>query len=432
MSASFPRPGRSRPGSRKERHSGEAVFSREAIGFRSGPDRRRRHESASDSGPRALGGLGTPVRGLGGRVYSHHRRGALPLAAGDRVGPYEIVGPLGAGGMGEVYRARDQRLERDVAVKLLPDELTENKDRLRRFEEEAKAAGTLNHPNLLTVHDVGTKDGVPYLVSELLEGSTLRALLGGGNPLPLRKAIDYAAQIARGLAAAHDKGIVHRDLKPENLFVTEDGRAKILDFGLAKRNLPPQDLNLEAATGTLPTTPGTVLGTVGYMSPEQVQGLPADPRSDIFSFGAVLYEMLTGRRAFRRDTRAETEAAILRDDPPELSDLSRPVPPGLERITRRCLEKSPAERFRSAHDLAFALEALSGSQASRVGVAAKPPPRWRGPVVGVVLVLAALAAGVLVAPRVFVQPAPSFRPLTFRNGLVSQARFTPDGSAVVF
>ena len=337
--------------------------------------------------------------------------------------------------MGEVYRARDHRLERDVAVKLLPDELTENKDRLRRFEEESKAAGTLNHPNLLTVHDVGTKDGVPYLVSELLEGSTLRALVGGGSLLPLRKVVDYAAQIARGLAAAHDKGIVHRDLKPENLFVTLDGRAKILDFGLAKRTVPAH-LNLEAPTGTLPTTPGTVLGTVGYMSPEQVQGLPADLRSDVFSFGAVLYEMLTGRRAFRRATRAETEAAIIRDDPPELSDLARPVPPGLERITRRCLEKSPAERFRSAHDLAFALEAITGLSVALAPERGAP----RAGRLGHRLAMALAGLAVIVLPLVAYLaglrrgevPIPNYQRLTFRRGTVTHARFAPDGKTIIY
>ncbi len=270
--------------------------------------------------------------------------------------------PVGSGGMGEVYRARDTRLDRDVAVKVLPASLLADPDRLRRFEHEARAAGAVNHPNVLGVFDVGSAEGVPYLVCELLEGETLRSALREGA-LPPRKAVDYAAQIARGLAAAHYKGIVHRDLKPENIFVTTDGRVKVLDFGLAKLTHSGLDAGPEARTVTRDTEPGTVLGTVDYMSPEQARGETADARSDVFSFGVVLYEMLSGRRPFHRGTATETMAAILRDDPPTLSAASRDIPAGLERVLRRCLEKRSGERFESTRDLALALEAVSESPA---------------------------------------------------------------------
>ncbi|HJW13198.1 MAG TPA: serine/threonine-protein kinase, partial [Thermoanaerobaculia bacterium] len=273
----------------------------------------------------------------------------MTLAAGSKLGPYEIVSAIGAGGMGEVYRAKDPRLGRDVAVKVLPASFSQDADRLRRFEQEARAAGVLNHPNITAVYDIGTHEGAPYVVQELLEGETLRQELAGGRLSP-RKAIEHGVQIAQGLAAAHDKGIVHRDLKPENVFVTKDGRAKILDFGLAKLVQPEQGgsavTNLPTATGA--TEPGVVLGTLGYMSPEQVKGKSADARSDIFSFGAILYEMLSGRRAFHRDSAAETMSAILREEPPDLSATNRSIQPGLERIVRHCLEKNPEERFYSA------------------------------------------------------------------------------------
>jgi serine/threonine-protein kinase len=281
----------------------------------------------------------------------------MALSAGTRLGPYDILEPLGAGGMGEVYRARDPRLEREVAIKVLREEISD-RSRLRRFEQEARAAGALNHPNVLDVHDIGTHQGTPYVVSELLEGQTLRARLEGGA-LPVRKALDYALQIAHGLAAAHDKVIVHRDLKPENIFVTEDDRVKILDFGLAKLTRQGPLVEEDEGTATQATEPGTVMGTVGYMSPEQVRGETVDHRSDIFSFGAVLYEMLSGQRAFRRNTAAETMNAILKQDPPELSETGGAISPGLARIVDRCLEKRAGNRFRSAHDLALALEAAS-------------------------------------------------------------------------
>jgi Tol biopolymer transport system component len=284
----------------------------------------------------------------------------MALTSGTKLGPYEILAPLGAGGMGEVYRARDTRLGRDVAIKVLPEALAHDADRLRRFEQEARTIAALNHPNILGIHDIGAHDGAPFLVSEFLEGQTLREKLVSG-PLPVRRAIEYALGIAQGLGAAHEKGIVHRDLKPENVFVTRDGRIKVLDFGLAKL-VRPEESHEAAVTLTSPATlPGMVMGTVGYMSPEQVRGEAIDARSDIFSFGAVLYEMLTGKRAFKRETSAETMTAILREEPPALNDTGWQGPPELQRILVRCLEKNLERRFQSASDLAFAMESLSGT-----------------------------------------------------------------------
>src|SRR5712692_9202446 len=283
----------------------------------------------------------------------------MSLSAGTKLGPYEIQSPLGAGGMGEVYRARDTRLGRDVAIKVLPEALTKDADRLRRFEQDARTIAALSHPNILGIHDIGTHDGAPFLVSELLEGQTLREKLEAG-PLPVRRAIEYSLGIAQGLAAAHEKGIVHRDLKPENVFITRDGRVKVLDFGLAKL-VRPEESHETVVTQSPATLLGTVMGTVGYMSPEQVRGEPSDARSDIFSFGAVLYEMLAGKRAFKRDTSAETMTAILREDPAELNSTSWQGPLALQRILSRCLEKNVERRFQSASDLAFAIESLSGT-----------------------------------------------------------------------
>jgi serine/threonine protein kinase len=288
----------------------------------------------------------------------------MTLSPGFRLGPYEILSPLGAGGMGEVYRAHDSKLDRHVAIKVLPESVAADPDKLERFEREAKAIAALSHPNILAIHDFGTHEGVSYAVMELLEGETLRGRVDAG-PIHQKQAVDYGLQIAKGLSAAHEKGIVHRDLKPENLFVGRDGHVKILDFGLAKREAPvASDKETNAPTLSGRTEPGTVMGTVGYMSPEQVRGAPLDHRSDIFSFGAVLYEMLTGRRAFRRDTAVETMSAILKEEPPGLAGSASGVSPALERVVRHCLEKSPEERFQSARDVAFALsEALSGSTA---------------------------------------------------------------------
>jgi eukaryotic-like serine/threonine-protein kinase len=280
----------------------------------------------------------------------------MTLPAGARLGPYEVVAPLGAGGMGEVYRAKDPRLGRDVAVKVLPASFSQNPDRLWRFEQEARAASALNHPGILTIHDIGEYEGSPYVVSELLEGETLGERMDG-SALPLRKALDYAVQVAHGLAAAHEKGIVHRDLKPGNLFVTKDGRLKILDFGLAKVTHPETREPLtKVSTQTAGTEPGVVMGTIGYMSPEQVRGLRTDHRSDLFAFGAILYEMLTGERAFQGATFADAMSVILKEDPPQLLEIGLRFSPGLEAVIRHCLEKSSDERFQSARDLAFALE----------------------------------------------------------------------------
>jgi serine/threonine protein kinase/Tol biopolymer transport system component len=298
----------------------------------------------------------------------------MALKSGTKVGPYEIVSPLGAGGMGEVYRARDTRLGRDVAIKVLPEGLANDADRLRRFEQEARTIAALNHPNILAIHDIGAHDGAPFLVSEFLEGQTLREKLVSG-PLPVRAAIEYALGIAEGLAAAHERGIVHRDLKPENIFVTRDGRIKVLDFGLAKLVRPEENHEMTVTLSSPGTLPGMVMGTVGYMSPEQVRGEPLDPRSDIFSFGAVLYEMLTGKRAFKRATSAETMTAILREEPQALNDIGWLGPPELQRILARCLEKNVERRFQSASDLAFVIESLSGTSAGTSTAKRVPQPK---------------------------------------------------------
>ncbi len=289
----------------------------------------------------------------------------MPLSSNTKFDHYEILAPLGKGGMGEVYRARDTRLNREVAIKVLPGEVAYDADRLHRFEQEARATSALNHPNILTVYDFGNYEGNPYLVMELLDGEELRAQLDEGA-LPVRKAIDYGQQIAAGLAAAHTKGIIHRDLKPENLFVTKDGRVKILDFGLAKIE-PPRAVSASSEVATLKqiTTPGTVMGTVAYMSPEQVRGEVVDARSDIFSFGQILYEMLAGQRAFDGATMPDLMSAILRAEPPELNTTN----PQLEKIVRRCLEKQPERRFQTASDLGFALESLTTPSGARLETA---------------------------------------------------------------
>jgi len=360
----------------------------------------------------------------------------MTLASGTRLGPYEILSPLGAGGMGEVYRAKDPRLGREVAIKVLPASFSQDADRLRRFEQEARAAGLLNHPNVTIVYDAGSVEGSPYVVSELLEGEDLRAELAGGR-LSQRKTIDYALQIAQGLAAAHEKGIVHRDLKPENLFVTKDGRVKILDFGLAKLTQTegesgPQTSLPTAAAGT---EPGVVMGTLGYMSPEQIKGRPADARSDIFAFGAILYEMLSGERAFHADSAGETMAAILKEDPPDLSVTNKAISPGLERVVRHCLEKNPERRFQSSRDLAFDLEALSGT--SGAGIAAPTVARRPGWLVPVALsaLIAAVAAGSFFAGTRVGGGRPtrvSFAQKTFEPRPIFVARFAPDGKTIVY
>src|SRR5271167_12389 len=331
----------------------------------------------------------------------------MALTPGTILGQYEIRSPLGAGGMGEVYRAHDTRLDREVAIKVLPESLTSDPERLRRFEQEARAAAALNHPNILAVHQMATHERVSYMVTELLEGETLRERLRHG-PVPLRKATDYGVQIAHGLAAAHDKGITHRDLKPENLFVTKDGRVKILDFGLAKLTQPRDSSELEA-TIAQGTEPGMVMGTAGYMSPEQVKGKTADHRSDIFSFGTILYEMVTGKQTFRKPTSAETMAAILNEDPPSISQVTAAAPPGLQSVVHRCLEKSPEQRFQSASDMAFALEALSDSAIltpSGGHVHLGEPASRRGIAIAGAAVVALLAVGVLAYFWMRPTPAP--------------------------
>ncbi|MCA1826735.1 MAG: protein kinase [Myxococcales bacterium] len=355
----------------------------------------------------------------------------MTLASGERLGPYEIIGQLGAGSMGVVYRARDTRLGRDVAVKVLTEAVAGDGDLVRRFEVEARAAGVLSHPNIVAIHDVGEHAQLPYLVSELLEGQSLREELQPGKPLPPRKVIEYGLQITQGLAAAHVKGIVHRDLKPENLFVTRDGRLKILDFGLARLIEPVggpahsastiRNLKLDG------TTPGTVLGTVGYMAPEQVRGQPADHRSDIFAAGAILYEMLAGRRAFEGQSGVDVMAAILSDKPPP---LPRDVPAGLERAVWRCLEKVPEERFQSARDLAFQLEELSHATPALV----REPSPALSAALWALLALAGVAAiaTYFVGRQTAASRQPAYHQLTFRRGTVSTARLAADGQSAVY
>ena len=335
----------------------------------------------------------------------------MTLAVAARLGPYEIVAPLGRGGMGEVYRARDTRLGRNVAVKVLPAGLENDPDRRARFDREAKAVASLSHPNILAIFDVGVADGVAYAVTELLEGDTLREHLGA--PLPVRRAIDIAVQIARGLAAAHEKGLVHRDLKPENVFLLSDGQVKILDFGLAKAIAASRSADHETQAAT---DPGVVFGTVAYMAPEQVRGQEIDARADLFALGAVLYEMLTGHRAFQRATAAETMSAILRDDPAEVVTHRPDVPPALDGIVRHCLERNPAERFQSARDLVFSLQALSPTSTSSSITAARAAARrktsWReGTAWALFTTVAAALAGVLAINRM---PRPQAGPTAVR------------------
>ncbi len=354
----------------------------------------------------------------------------MALASGTKLGPYEVLAPLGAGGMGEVYRARDPRLGRDVAIKVIPVSFAADTERLRRFEQEARAVAALNHPNILAIYDIGTREGAPFIISELLEGESLRTRLSGGA-LPVRKAIEYAVQMGQGLAAAHEKGIVHRDLKPENIFVTRDGRVKILDFGLAKLTQPEGD---RVDTISHQTEAGVVLGTVGYMSPEQVRGKPADHRSDLFSFGAILYEMLSGRRAFHGETAADTMSAILREESPELPETNRGIAPGLGQIVRHCLEKNPEERFQSAHDIAFDLQLLSGQTPSGARERAISEPRlrkWWPRATVAAAMIGIFLAGYFTGTR-SAAVSPKFRQLTFQRGSIQSAAFAPDGQTVIY
>ena len=366
----------------------------------------------------------------------------MQLSAGTQLGPYEILSPIGAGGMGEVYRARDLRLNREVAIKVLTPGFAADEERLRRFRLEAQSAGGLNHPNIVVVHDIGAHEKAPYLVTELLEGESLRERLNRG-PLPVSKTIEYTRQIAAGLAAAHAKGITHRDIKPENLFLMKDGRVKILDFGLAKVASITRGSE-DSATMQALTEPGLVVGTASYMSPEQVRGLPVDPRSDIFSLGCVLYEMVSGRRAFRGASTVETMSAILTEEPPDITTAAGP-PPGLERTIRHCLEKDPEDRFQSARDLAFDLDTithLSGrasaltvgvTKRTRAATSAPPPqlPVWKNWFLWTTVALALFSAAL--AYLVFrPKPQPEYHRLTFRRGSIHAARFAPDGHTIVY
>ncbi len=364
----------------------------------------------------------------------------MTLAKGTRLGPYEILDPLGAGGMGEVYKARDTRLDRTVAIKVLPERVAGDPEALARFEREAKAIAALSHPHILAIHDFGSSDGTAYAVMELLEGETLRQRLADG-PLPVHKAVEQASQIARGLAAAHERGLAHRDLKPDNVFVTMDGQVKILDFGLATlrgaKGLASD--SHDAPTLSRHTTPGTLLGTAGYMSPEQVRGRAADHRSDIFSFGCVLYEMLAGRRCFQRETGPETMTAILKEEAPDLPAIVTTALPGIDRLLRHCLEKRPEERFQSARDLAFHLQAI-GDASSQSGLQAGVPAaiagrrgasRFAWPLLALTV---ALALGAMLARRFTTyeghEPA-KLRPLTF-SGEDGEPSASPDGGLVAF
>src|SRR5574341_927139 len=378
----------------------------------------------------------------------------MTISPGIRLGHYEILSPLGAGGMGEVYRAKDTRLDREVAIKLLPAEFAKDADRLKRFEQEARATSALNHPNILTVHDIGAapaeNGGAPYIVAELLDGEELRAQLNG-SPIPQRKVVDYARQIADGLSAAHAKGIVHRDLKPENLFVTTDGRVKILDFGLAKLR-PQQTMNAgsDVETQRRITDPGAVMGTVGYMSPEQVRGQEADHRADIFSFGVILYEMLSGHRAFSGDSAIEVMNAILKEEPPELGESNAKISPALDKIVRRCLEKKPEHRFQTASDLGFALGTLTTPSGARLDTttavtesASVSAARWFGNarlwmITTAVLLLVSLLS--LPFAVKYLRQSPPAAPVAARFTIVAPEKATairwpelsPDGRNLVF
>jgi serine/threonine protein kinase/Tol biopolymer transport system component len=353
---------------------------------------------------------------------------------GQRLGNYEILDKLGEGGMGEVWRARDERLNRTVALKILPSDLAHDPQRRARFELEARALGTLNHPNIVAVYDVGEDAGRSYIVSEFVDGESLRAVIERG-PLPPRKLIDYAIQIADALAAAHDLDIIHRDLKPENVMLTRAGRIKVLDFGLAKQNTPsPRGAE---TTALMLSQPGTVMGTAGYMSPEQVRGEPVDARSDIFSFGCVLYEMISGRRAFQGGSAVETMSAILQQDPPEF-EQSASLPPALASIARRCLEKRPAQRFQSAADLAFALRAISTTSVTTAFVPPALPRRPRkirlalATLAALVTAAALFTAGFFVRAWIAPRKSPSFQRITFRKGFITNARFAADGRNIIY
>ena len=360
----------------------------------------------------------------------------MSLEAGSRLGPYEILAPLGTGGMGEVYRARDSRLGREVAIKVLPANLGSDSERLRRFEKEARSASALNHPNIVTVYDIGYESGVSYIAMELVSGETLRALLVNGA-LPIKRLLALAVPVAEGLAKAHESGIVHRDLKPENVMVTKDGLVKILDIGLAKLTSTMsgsgEGSNLPTMTGT---TPGVVVGTVGYMSPEQASGQAVDFRSDQFAFGSMLYEMATGRRAFQKKTAVDTLASILNDEPEPIAALNPQTPAPLRWIVERCLAKEPRQRYSATDDLARDLAGVRDHLTEASGVSVAAPARLRRmSLAAILLSLAALAAGIIVGkllPTTSPLPLPRFQQLTFREEIVYTARFAPDGQTIVY
>jgi eukaryotic-like serine/threonine-protein kinase len=378
--------------------------------------------------------------GVGLDMYVVAEHFGIVLRREARLGPYEIISAVGAGGMGEVYRARDTRLGRDVAIKVLPESLSKDADHLARFAQEARAVAALNHPNILAVHDIGSQDGIHYIVTELLEGATLREKLSSGGLSP-RRAMDYAIQIAQGLALAHEKGILHRDLKPENLFITKEGRVKILDFGLAKQTRAAMKgaADVLAVSTQTQTSEGVVVGTVGYMSPEQVRGEVLDQLSDIFAFGAVVYEMLTGRRAFQRGSSVETMNAILKEEPPELpATPEQEFPPAMQRIVRRCLEKEREHRFQSAKDLWFALDSISvNTTKSGTQAVSGLDRRWKFRVSTTLVAALLVVALTGISLGLFTRferatPSLSFHQLTFRRGSVDNARFTPDSKTILY
>jgi Tol biopolymer transport system component len=363
----------------------------------------------------------------------------MALAAGSRLGPYEIVAALGAGGMGEVYRAKDARLGREVAVKVLPADLASDKDRIRRFEQEARSASGLDHPNIITIYDIGSADSTLYIAMQFVEGKTLRELLA--SPLPIKKVLDISVQIADGLAKAHAAGIIHRDLKPENVMVSKDGFVKILDFGLAKLTAPQTEQQLSEIPTTLAgTRPGIVMGTVGYMSPEQASGKALDFRSDQFSLGSILYELSTGKRAFQRNTTAETLTAIIREEPEPFSTANPRAPAPLRWIVERCLAKEPEERFETTRDLARDLASIRDHLSDAVvvsGEATAAPPAARRMsfwplLVGAGLLVAVALASFSLGRKGQKTEPPSFRQLTFRRGSIPSARFAPDGQTVLY
>ncbi|HEY6929457.1 MAG TPA: serine/threonine-protein kinase, partial [Thermoanaerobaculia bacterium] len=365
----------------------------------------------------------------------------MTLPSGSKLGPYEILAPIGAGGMGEVYKARDAKLGRDIAIKVLPAQTSADPVRRQRFEQEARAASALNHPNILTIYDIDSADGALYIAMELIEGKTVRDLVVSEEPLPTRKLLDVAVQTAEGLAKAHSAGIVHRDLKPENLMVSKDGYVKILDFGLAKLTEPESEGVSALPTAIAqPTEPGTVMGTAGYMSPEQASGHSLDFRSDQFSLGAILYEMATGKRAFHRKTAAETLVAIIREEPEPLAQVAPKAPVPVRWIIERCLAKDPEERYASTKDLARDLKSvrdhLTETSVSGALEAAEPArQRRRGWAVPAAVAFVLGAGAALIAGKslgLFAQPPPHFQRLTFRRGAVVTARFAPDGVSAVY